>query len=105
MPNLPPHIREWLEIVGLLVLIVSNIAKIISMQRNTYHWNGLGKAIRVEKIAYVALFAWLLLKPYIGLLDHGVVFAALVAFIVVAELRVIRMVPAVRIWHEREVRE
>lgn len=102
IPNLADHIRNWVEFVGLLLLIAANGAKIISMERNTRRWNGLGKAMRVEKWTYVALFSWLLLMPHIPVLDHGLVLIGLVAAVVWAEVHVIRMVPIVRIRHDGE---
>lgn len=103
MPNLPDHIRDIVEAVGLIVLIVANLAKIASMERHTRRWNGLGRAMRIEKWAYVTLFAWLLLMPVFDVLDHGLVFLAVAVWIVYAEIRVMRMVPHVWVKHDKEV--
>ena len=99
MPDLPDHIREGIEAFGLVILILANLGKIISMQRNTKRWNGLGKALRAEKWAYVALFSWILLMDEIALFDHGLFFLAIAIWIVVTEVRVIVMTPHLVIRH------
>lgn len=102
MPNLPDHIRDAIEVLGLSILILANLAKIASMQRHTERWNGLGRALRFEKAAYVGLFLWIMLMDEIAVLDHGMVFLAIAVWIVVAEIRTIRYTPHVWIKHDRK---
>ena len=93
--------RDIVTVIGLLLLVGTNLRKIYVLQRNTRRWNGLGRAMRLEKIAYVVLFAWLLLREYLPLLDDNLIFGGVVVLIVIAEAHTNRDLPRVWIRHDR----
>lgn len=99
MPTLHENVRDIVEIVGISLIVIVTVAKIVAMQMNTKRWNGLGRAIRLEKYAYLSLFLWLLLRKFWEGIDRSLIFLAIASFITFAEVRVLPMIPLVWIQH------
>ena len=78
---------DGIRIVALATLIVANAVKLAAMERYTKRWNGLGRALRVEKATYLLLWVWVLARGIVPGLDHTAAFVVLALLIIAAEVR------------------
>lgn len=78
---------DTLRLIGVVALIVSNAVKLGGMERYTKRWDGLGRALRFEKRAYLVLWVWVLLRGIVPVLDHPFTFIAIALLIIWAEIR------------------
>lgn len=101
MPELTPAARDVVEAIAVACIVLATLYKLLSLYRNTRRWNGLGRALRDEKWTYAAAWLWLILKDYWPPLNNALIFLALAAAVVIAEIRVTWYVPRVSIRHDR----
>lgn len=83
-----------------LMMIYGTARKLYVLYGNTEKWNGLGRAMRAEKWAYLIFWSWLWLTPYISILGNRVAIIAIGLVLFITEIRAERTLPKVSVTHD-----